>query len=106
MISEVLVKTLSLPLPGTVFGMGVLLILLLFKIIRLESIEEVGDFLLSILILLYIPTAIGLVEHLDTLLPLFIPLIGIITISTIITLLITGYIVQLLIGLQRRKVND
>ncbi len=106
MISEVLVRFLSIPLPGTVFGMGVLLILLLLNIIKLDQIEGVGEFLLSILIILYIPTAIGIIEYLDTLLPLFIPLVGIISLSAMITLLVTAYTVQFLIGLQGGKVND
>lgn len=97
MISEVLVQLLSIPLPGTVFGMGILLILLISKIIKLKHIEGVGDFLLSILIILYIPSAIGIIEYLDTVLPLFIPIFIIILLSTTITLVVTGHAVQYLI---------
>ncbi len=106
MISEVLVQVLSIPLPGTVFGMGILLILLIFKVVKLKDIEGVGDFLLSILIMLYIPSAIGIIDHLDTVLPLFIPIFIVIVLSTMITLVVTGHAVQFLIGLRRRKLND
>lgn len=101
MVSEVTVELLSIPLPGTVFGMGILLVLLLLNIIKVKHIEGAGDFLLSILMILYIPSALGIVEHLDTVLPIFLPIFIIVSLSTIITLLVTGHVVQLLINLRR-----
>lgn len=104
-LAEILVKSLSIPFPGSVLGMGILLILLLTKVIKINQVENVGDFLLSILIILYVPAGVGIVQYLDKILPIFLPILITIIISTMITMIVTGHIVQFLINFTRRKEN-
>lgn len=104
-LAEIFVETFSFPFPGTVLGMGILLILLLTKIIKIHQIEHTGDFLLAILIILYIPAGVGVVQYIDTIIPILLPIFITVTLSTIITMVTTGHIVQFLIKRKGRQEN-
>lgn len=101
--AEILTTGLSIPLPGTVLGMGILLVLLLFQVIPLDLVEEVGNFLLGILILLFIPAGVGIIEYLDQVLPALIPIFATIILSTIMTMVVTGHVVQYFIRRGRKR---
>ncbi|MEL7634021.1 CidA/LrgA family protein [Sporomusa paucivorans] len=52
----------GLPIPGTVFGMVLLFLLLLCGIIKLSYIQEAADFLLKHMLFFFIPIAVGLMD--------------------------------------------
>ncbi|SCM79038.1 putative effector of murein hydrolase LrgA [uncultured Sporomusa sp.] len=52
----------GLPVPGTVFGMVLLFLLLLCGIIKLSYIQEAADFLLKHMLFFFIPIAVGLMD--------------------------------------------
>ena len=62
-IGEVLSRGLSLPLPGPVVGLVLLLVCLRFELVR-EPVSECASFLLSHLSLLFIPVGVGVMTHL------------------------------------------
>ena len=62
-IGEVLSRAFSLPLPGPVLGLVLLLPGLRFERIR-EPVGECANFLLSHLTLLFIPVGVGVMTHL------------------------------------------
>ena len=51
-----------LPIPGTVFGMVLLFLLLLCGIVKLSYIQEAADFLLRHMVFFFIPIAVGLMD--------------------------------------------
>lgn len=91
---EVISKFLNLPVPSNVIGMVILLILLLTGIIKLEMIEDLSDFLLSYLPFFFIPAGVGLISNLDLLKANWIAIFLICTVSTIITMVVTGWTIQ------------
>jgi len=65
-IGELLSRGLSLPLPGPVLGLVLLLVALRFRPVR-EPVGECASFLLSHLSLLFIPVGVGVMTHLSLL---------------------------------------
>ena len=62
-IGEVLSRGLSLPFPGPVLGMLLMLAGLRFAIVR-EPVAECAGFLLTHLSLLFVPVGVGVMTHL------------------------------------------
>lgn len=52
----------GLPIPGTMFGMVLLFLLLSCGIIKLSYIQEAADFLLKHMLFFFIPIAVGLMD--------------------------------------------
>src|SRR6185369_2766782 len=63
-IGESLTHALSLPFPGPVVGMILLLPALRWPWVR-ESVSAVAEFLLAHLSLLFVPVGVGVITHLD-----------------------------------------
>lgn len=75
--------------PGPVAGMLLLLGLLLRRRSVTTGIETTASGLIGILSLLFVPSAVGIVQYGDTLLTWGVPLILAVVVSTLATLLIT-----------------
>jgi holin-like protein len=65
-IGELISRGLSLPLPGPVVGMVLMLAGLRFAVVR-EPVAECANFLLAHLSLLFVPVGVGVMTHLDLL---------------------------------------
>ena len=86
----------GIPVPGNILGMLILLLLLCLKIVKLDQIREVSDFFLKRLSFFFLPPAIGLMlvgDDVKSQWPLLLFLCIVITIVTMVT---TGWTVQLL----------
>jgi holin-like protein len=62
-IGELLARALSLPFPGPVIGMVLLLAALNSRLVR-EPVSASADFLLAHLSLLFVPVGVGVMTHL------------------------------------------
>ena len=63
-VGELLARGLSLPFPGPVVGMLLLLLALRWEVVR-EPVGQCADFLLSHLSLLFVPVGVGVMTHLS-----------------------------------------
>ena len=61
---EVIVRALSLPLPGPVIGMALLFVLMLARAPIAKGIDETANTLLKHLSLLFVPAGVGVVQNL------------------------------------------
>ncbi len=95
---EVVVRSLAWPIPGPVFGMLLLFVLLLlrdratlFAIGPLQGgrVENAAKGLLAHLSLMFIPAGVGVVQRLDLLAEHGVAIAGALAISVVITLLVT-----------------
>lgn len=66
---EVLSTIFNLPVPGSIIGLILLFLALKYKIIRLRHIDAVGNFLLANMTILFLPPAVGLMEHFQDIKP-------------------------------------
>jgi len=94
---------LGLPIPGSIFGMVLLLVLLMTKAVRLETVEPAAGLLVSLLILLLIPGTVDIMASFHKLAGVVPQLVLIVIASTALVILVTGRTVQSLIRWKERK---
>lgn len=102
---ELLNLLLPLPIPAGVYGLFLLLILLCSGILKLESVETTGNFLLDIMPLLFIPASAGLIESYETIKAILVPLTVICIVSTIVVMTVTGKVTELMLRLGAKGKN-
>ena len=105
-LGEILNSIISLPIPASIYGLVIMLLCLNFKIIKLEKIEKVADFLLQIMPLMFIPAAVGLITIWSEVKTIIIPIIVIVIASTIIVMVATGKTTEFVIKQERRKQDE
>lgn len=88
-IGELLSRGLSLPFPGPVIGMVLLLLALRWPVVR-EPVSVCADFLLSHLSLLFVPVGVGVMTHLSLVSQYGGRMLLVIVLSTVIGLAITA----------------
>ena len=90
LVSEFVVTTLDLPIPGNVFGLIFLFVLLLTGVVKVNYIEKAAGFLNKHLAFFYIPFGVGLMNYGDLIktngLSILVMIIG----SSIIGLIVTS----------------
>ena len=91
---EALQRIIPLPIPASVYGLTLLFTALCLKIVKVDQVKSAGSFLTSILPILFVSPAVGIVDDWglirNDLLPILLLLVG----STIITFGISGRIAQ------------
>ena len=100
LICEGVSAILPFPFPGSVLAMLLLLLLFCLKVIRLEQIRGASDFLLGHMMLVFLPSVVGLINYLDVLSNIWVQLLVIVVVSTLVTFLVAGTVVTLVIRLQ------
>ncbi len=104
-IGEILKYIIPLPIPASIYGLILMLIILKTKIISLEQVKETGTFLIEIMPLMFIPAAVGLLVSWDVLKNIWIPVIIITILTTVIVMIVTGKVTQFMIKLERMNRN-
>ena len=89
-LGELLNTLLPLPVPAGVYGMILLLIALVTGIVKLPEVEGAGNFLLDTMTMMFIPAAVGIMSAIDILLPVLLPYLVIIVVSTVLVMIVTG----------------
>lgn len=84
----------NLPLPGSIVGMLLMLLLLHLKIILVESIKEVSDFFLNNMMFFFIPATVGIMANYQILEGFLLKVIVLVIISVLITISVTALVVQ------------
>ena len=100
---ELLNTLLPLPIPASIYGIVILFCLLEFNIIPLKAVKETGDFLVSLMQLMFIPAAVGLLDAWDVIRPNWLAYILITVISTFAVMFVSGRVTQAAIRRTRRK---
>lgn len=95
-LGEFIQNILALPIPGSVLGMLILLVLLCTGHIKLEMINDISDFLLNYIAFFFIPAGVSIISSFSILKGNWLAIISVAIISTIITLAVTALIIQLL----------
>jgi holin-like protein len=94
LIGEVTVIAFGLPLPGPVVGMAVLFLWLTVAGKTTGNFEILSNQLLSHLSLLFVPAGVGVMLHAELLGEELVPIAVALIVSTLITLALTGWIMN------------
>lgn len=102
-IGELLHFFVPLPIPASVYGMVILFVLLCLKVIKLPQVEDVANWLLSVMPIFFIAPSVGIINSFDSIKGQVLPLVFICFISTIVVTALTGLVAQGIIRLQNKK---
>mgnify|MGYP002627338729 CR=1 FL=1 len=94
---EVIRYFVPLPIPASIYGVLMMLVLLISGIVKLEDVRECAEFLIAIMAVMFIPAAAGLIDSYASLKPVLLPALLIIIISTVLTAAVSGKTAQWLI---------
>lgn len=84
-------------IPGSIVGMLLLFLMLQFKVIKLEGIEELSNIFLDNMAIFFIPAGVSLINSLDIIASNIWVLAITILISTVIVMYFTGIVVEIMI---------
>ncbi len=102
-IGEVLNKLIPLPVPASIYGMLILFTALCTGVLKLSHVKETGKFLISIMPLMFIAPAVGLIESWETMKEFIVAIIVISAISTVAVIAAAGHITQLIIRIKGKE---
>lgn len=97
-IGELIRYLLPFPIPGSIYGLIVMMVGLCSGIIKLDSVRETGEFLVEIMPLMFIPAAVGLLESWSELSAFLVPVTAIMVISTFAVMIVTGKVTDALLA--------
>ncbi len=100
---ELLATVIPLPVPGSIYALLILLILLFSHIIKEGQIVETADYLLGNMAIFFIPACVGLMEHIELLKNAWWQIILVSTVSFFLTFIASGATVSLMIKLIEKK---
>ena len=106
MAGEFLNFLLPFPVPAGVYGLFLLLGALLTGVVKIESVEATGNFLMDIMSMMFIPATVGLVEYAQQIGEILVPYTVIIACSTVAVMAATGRLAQVMIERQERKMAE
>ena len=105
-VGELLHYFIPIPVPASIYGLIIMLILLCTKVVKLEHVERTSDFLIEIMPLMFIPAGVGLMKSWGVLKPLIIPVVVITVISLIAVMAVSGRVSQKIIKAQEKKSSE
>ena len=103
---EIMKYFIPLPIPGSIYGLILMFVLLLAKVIKVEHVKETGEFLIEIMPLMFIPAGVGLVTSWSQLQSFLVPLLVITVVSTFVVMIVTGKVTDFLISRKERRRMD
>lgn len=100
---ELLKYFLPLPIPGSIYGLLLMFILLFAKVIKVEQVKDVGEFLIEIMPLMFIPAGVGLMASWGKLQGFLVPLLVITAATTLIVMFVTGKVTDFMMDRKEKK---
>lgn len=105
---ELIVRTTGATLPASIIGMLILTLLLKLKVVKLEWVRGLTDFLIANLGFFFVPPGVALMLYFDLIKAEILPITLATLLSTIIVLIITGHTHQVVSKGEnkvRKKIN-
>lgn len=92
---ELLAALVPLPVPAAIWGMVLMLIALLTRLLRVEMVRETGRFLVTILPLLFVVPTVGLMACFDLVFQNLVPILVILVLGTVVTFGVSGLVTRI-----------
>ncbi|RYL92363.1 CidA/LrgA family protein [Sporolactobacillus sp. THM7-4] len=106
LIGNFIVYCLHLPISGSIVGLFIVLFLLHFNILKLSKIEQGASFLMSEMLLFFIPSAVAIIQYKDQILRHGSQFLIVIILSTITVMISTGLVAQFYIKKHASKKGE
>lgn len=102
-VAELLYIVIPLPVPASVYGLVLLFVLLMTKVIKLAQIEETADYFLLIMPVLFLEPSVKLMTSLSIMKGQAVRLFVLCMISTCVTIMVTGIVAQAVIRMRGKR---
>lgn len=102
-IGEVLHRIIPLPVPGSIYGLVLMFIALELKIMPLDKVEEVSNYLLEIMPLLFVPSTVGLLVAWPVIKQHWLPIAIAGIAGTTLNFFVTGHVTQFFMKIFKKK---
>lgn len=99
---ELLQRLVPLPIPASVYGLVLLFAALNTGLVKLEQVKDAGGFLISILPILFVSPAVGILDNWEAIRGTLIPILALTLLSTVLTFGIAGCATQAMMGKEEK----
>ena len=103
LVGEGLSFLIPLPIPASIYGIAILLLLLISGRLQVEEVKDVSSFLIAIMPVMFIPAAVGLMDSFSLLSDALIAYAVILVVSNVAVMAGSGRVTQAVIRRQREK---
>ena len=100
---EFLYALLPFPIPASVYGLVLMVLLLVTHVVKLEMVEETADFFISMMGIFFVPSSVGLMNSMDIVKDSVVQLLFMCVISTIVVMIVTGLVAQFIMKVTGKK---
>lgn len=102
-VGELIVWLTGISIPSSIIGMLLLTALLQMKVVKLEWVKGMSDFLISNLGFFFVPPGVALMLYFDIIKAELLPIVLATAISTMLVIITTGWTDQYLRKLNKKK---
>ena len=106
LVGEGVAALLPVAFPASVISMVLLMVLLLTGVVKDRHIQTASHFLVANMAFFFLPSFVGLLEHIELLKSQLVPLLLIIVLTTPVVYRVTGWTVRLLMLRYRNRKED
>ena len=89
-LAELLEILIPLPIAASVYGLVIMLVGLITKLIPLEKVETAADFLVDAMSIMFVPATVGIMASVNALKEMLLPICVITVVSTVLIMIVTG----------------
>lgn len=100
---EALHSLIPLPVPGSIYGLLLMLALLMTGVVKIHEVKAVGDWLITLMPIMFVAPTAGLISGFDSYRGFIIPIIVIVLVTTPLTMVVTGKTAEGLMRVEERK---
>lgn len=103
---NIVIMLSNLPVPGSVLGMLILLVLLLSKRVRLETVEPAASLLIAFMLLFILPDGVNLMNSFHKFEDIVVQVLVIAVLSTILTMASSSLVAQFLSSKLKKRAGE
>ncbi len=103
-VGEILKYYLPFPIPASIYGLCIMMVLLVSKGIKIDEVKETGIFLVEIMPLMFIPAAAGLIVSWVQVKEMLTAVLVITIVSTFLVMTVAGKVTQFLLVKESKNV--
>lgn len=89
-LGEVLARVLPFSIPASVYGLFLMLLSLVTKVIKVEQVRETSDLLLDIMPIMFVPASVGIMVSWGLLKEIMVPALIVGVLGTLIVMIVSG----------------
>ena len=94
-LGELIITLTHIPLPSSILGMLLLTLLLKLRVIRLEWVRSISDFLVTNIGFFFVPPGVAIMLYFNIIKAQFVPIVTASVVSTVLVLAVTGWVHQI-----------